>query len=143
MYRRGIPGLLLASILAAGAPARAQSTSCADCPTTNGELSIRNDTGSTLHYRIRWGSHPWHDITLPTGHIETHTYPLDAQRRAPAPVIRVDADMNPGRTDFREKELDFGAVEHLGYPQPGQRGSPVRYSFFIGRDRILGLERQR
>src|SRR5437763_1743996 len=104
--------LLAATIFlssASSAPRQDVGTSCADCPNYNGAFSIENQTGVSIAYQMRWGErHPWKQFVLPTGHIETHTYPLgeDRGKKIPIPLVRFD----PGGGPSIEYQMDFYAV---------------------------------
>jgi hypothetical protein len=88
-------------------------SSQADLPSLQGEFRISNNTGQTIHYMVRWGNEPWKKITLQSGHWERHWYPLDAQRRAPAPQVRFDGvAQNHRRWTYT---LEFYAVGYQGY----------------------------
>src|SRR4051794_19629588 len=66
--------------------------SCADCPNLSGAFSIDNQTHITLPYQVKWGKdRDWKAFTLAAGHTMTHSYPLDGNRKAPAPYIRFDS----------------------------------------------------
>lgn len=137
---------IVAIMLATAIEAHAQiATSCADCPTSEGVFTITNNTGLTLHYKVKWGNKGnWADakeITLNSGSTERHSHTLDANRRAPTPYIHVDVDVTAAK-EFENGKLEFGDVDHVGYPHPGTHGEPVHYSFFVGKDRKLGLARQ-
>lgn len=113
-------------------------TSCADCPNYSGAFSISNDTGQTIKYQYRWGSkHPWKRMTLATGHIETHSYPLgeDPHARVPAPCVRFDDLANDGRVTPREYHMRFYAVGYAGYGAKVNSTKPKRYFFRYAPDR--------
>jgi hypothetical protein len=133
-------------MLAAPVPSHAQTaTSCADCKTSGGAFSITNNTGLTIHYKVKWGTKgSWENanqIVLKSGFTETHSHALDGNNKAPAPYIHLDADVTAAK-DFRDAKLKFGQIDHVGYPHPGTHGQPVSYSFFVGDDKKLGLARQ-
>lgn len=107
-------------------------TSCADCPNYSGAFSISNDTGQTIKYQYRWGSnHPWKGMTLLTGHVETHSYPLGENPRAqvPTPYVRFDNLANDGRVTFTEYRMHFYAVGYAGYGPKVNKTEPKRYFF--------------
>lgn len=125
-------GLGLTTLNTVGLRAEEIGTSCADCPNYSGAFSIRNDTGQTIKYQYRWGNtHDWKRMTLASGHIETHSYPLGENPHAqvPTPYVRFDDTANDGRTTFREYKIGFFAVGYAGYGPTVNRTQPKRYVF--------------
>ena len=129
--------LALAVMLLAQIAAPAQEPlgySCADCPSYSGEFSIENTTGVTIHYQVRWGNkHPWKNITLESGHIMKHSYPLgdNPQKAVPTPYVRFDRIGGDGyKFTAQEYRMEFYPVGYAGYG-PGQRykTEPKRYVF--------------
>jgi hypothetical protein len=149
IMRRSVNWIAAAVLLMGVCPVRSEAestaSSCADCTTSNAEFTIKNNTSFTIHYKVKWGEKgDWknaNEITLPAGLTETHSHALDGNRKAPPPYIRVDADVTAG-VDFRETELKFGAVDHVGFPKPGHQGEPVHYFFFVDHGKTLALARE-
>jgi hypothetical protein len=139
--RQAFYALSLALVL--GAPTIAFSeevgTSCADCPNYSGAYSIQNSTGATINYQYRWGNrHPWKSMSLPSGRIETHSYPLGENRNAgaPTPYVRFDRIGGDGRTYTpQEYRMGFYAVGYAGYGPTVNRTQPKRYYFEYAADR--------
>jgi hypothetical protein len=112
-------------------------TSCADCPNYRGAFSIENQTGVTIRYQVRWGdNHPWKSISLNSGSIETHSYPLGENRngRAPAPYVRFDRIGGDGRFTPKEYHMPFHAVGYAGYGPRTNNATPKQYYFKYGPD---------
>lgn len=104
--RRMAAAILLASFAASSAAiADDASTSCADCPQTNGEFTIKNNTSMTINYKVKWGEKgDWskaNQLTLTPGQTERHSHGLDGNGRAPTPRIRLDIDTT-GNNNFQE-----------------------------------------
>jgi hypothetical protein len=136
----------LALVLTASLIARGQErvgTSCADCPNYSGAFSIENETGVTIRYQVKWGDqHPWKPITLNSGHIETHSYPLGENRngRAPTPYVRFDKIGGDGKFTPQEFRMEFYAVGYAGYGARTNNTGPKKYYFKYAPDgRMLDL----
>jgi hypothetical protein len=116
-------------------------TSCADCPNLQGEFSIENETGVTIHYQVRWGTnHAWKSMTLETGHVMTHSHPLDDNGRAPSPWIRFDGIGGDNAFTPKEYHVAFHAVGYAGYGPAENKATPKRYAFEYAADhRTLNL----
>ena len=113
-------------------------TSCADCPNYSGAFSIENQTGVTIRYEVRWGSnHQWKPISLSTGLIETHRYPLGDNKsaRVPTPYVRFDRIGGDGHFTPQEYRMHFYAVGYAGYGPATNNTQPKRYYFKYGPDR--------
>jgi len=113
-------------------------TSCADCANYRGAFSIENETGVTIRYQVKWGdSHPWKSISLDSGRIETHSYPLGENRngRAPTPYVRFDRVGGDGRFTPMEYRMQFHAVGYAGYGSRANNTAPKKYYFKYGPDR--------
>jgi hypothetical protein len=121
----------LIALVPIAAPAQV-GTSCADCPNYSGAYSIENTTGTTVHYQYRWGDkHEWKKMTLRSGAIETHSYPLgeDPNKRVPTPYIRFDRIGGDNSVTFLEYRLQFHAVGYAGYGPKQNKTEPKRYVF--------------
>jgi hypothetical protein len=111
-------------------------TSCADCPNLRGAFSIENQTGVTINYQVKWGrNREWKSMSLNSGQIRTHSYPLDENAKAPAPYIRFDAVGGDGAFTAREYHLTFRAVGYAGYGPTPNRTTPKAYVFEYAADR--------
>lgn len=122
----------IATAIPAIANAGSIGTSCADCPNYSGAFSISNDTGQMIKYQYRWGNqHPWKRMTLATGHVETHSYPLgeDSHARVPTPYVRFDNLANDGRVTPKEYRMHFYAIGYPGYGAKANKTEPKRYVF--------------
>jgi hypothetical protein len=107
-------------------------TSCADCPDYKGAFSIENSTGVTIPYDYKWGSEgPWKRVSLRSGHTETHSYPLGANRsgRAPTPYVRFDRIGGDGRFTPKEYRMGFYAVGYAGFGANANNTQPKKYYF--------------
>lgn len=112
-------------------------TSCADCPNYSGAFSITNQTGVTIPYQYRWGNkHPWKSISLGSGRIETHTYPLGEDRNAkvPLPYVRFDRIGGDGRFTAQEYRMEFHAVGYAGFGPKANTTQPKKYFFKYAAD---------
>jgi hypothetical protein len=112
-------------------------TSCADCPNYSGAFSIENQTGVTIRYEVRWGeTHPWKPISLSSGSIETHSYPLGEHRNAkvPTPYVRFDRIGGDGRFTPKEYRMGFYAVGYAGFGPHTNNTQPKRYFFKYAAD---------
>jgi hypothetical protein len=112
-------------------------TSCADCPNYSGAFSIENQTGVTIRYQVKWGaSHAWREISLASGHIETHSYPLGDNRNAqvPTPYVRFDRIGGDGRFTPQEYRMQFYAIGYAGFGPRTNSTQPKRYFFNYGPD---------
>jgi len=138
-------GISLALVLTVPMITRGQDvgTSCADCANYSGAFSIENETGVTIRYQYRWGDkHPWKEMALASGRIETHTYPLGENRntRVPTPFIRFDRIGGDHQFTAREYRVEFFAVGYSGYGARTNRAEPKRYYFKYAADgRTLDL----
>jgi hypothetical protein len=128
----------LALVSTAPMIARGQvGTSCADCPNYSGAFSIENQTGVTVPYQVRWGNkHPWQNISLASGRIETHRYPLGDNKNAkvPTPYVRFDSIGGDGRFTAKEYRMEFYAVGYAGYGPQANTVQPKRYFFKYAAD---------
>jgi len=133
-------GVKLAVVLTGATIAHGQErvgTSCADCPNYNGAFSIENSTGVTIPYEYKWGdNHPWKRMSLRSGQIETHSYPLGDNRngRAPRPYVRFDRIGGDGRYTPKEYHMEFHAIGYSGYGPKANNTQPKRYYFKYGAD---------
>jgi hypothetical protein len=110
-------------------------TSCADCPNLRAEFSIENKTGVTIRYQVRWGdNHQWKPISLESGHIERHWYPLNESGRAPSPHVRYDKVGGDGAVTWQEFHVQFHAVGYAGYGPNANHAGPKKYYFEYGAD---------
>jgi len=144
--------LVVAVMLLAQTGAQAQErvgVSCADCPSYKGAFSIKNDTGVTIFYQVRWGNkHPWQKMTLESGHTMTHSYPLgeNPNQAAPTPYVRFDRIGGDGNNfTAQEYRMEFYAVGYTGYGA-GQRykTEPKRYVFrYAANGRDLDIKAMR
>lgn len=133
--------LLPAALILTAAPfARTEErvgTSCADCPNYTGAFSIENETGVTIPYEYKWGeNHPWKRMTLRSGQIETHSYPLGENRagRVPTPLVRFDRIGGDGRYTPKEYRMEFYAIGYAGFGPRANNTQPKRYYFKYGTD---------
>jgi hypothetical protein len=138
-------GAMAALIALAPIAAPAQvGTSCADCPNYSGAFSIENTTGITIHYEYRWGDkHAWKKMTLGSGHIETHSYPLgeDRNKKVPTPYVRFDRIGGDGKVTFQEYQVEFHAVGYAGFGPKQNKTEPKRYVFrYAANGRDLDLK---
>ena len=129
---------VLTLLLAVTAGAQDVGTSCADCPNYSGAFSIENSTGVTIHYQVKWGeSRPWKSITLNTGQVETHSYPLgeDPHAKVLIPYVRFDRIGGDGKYTPQEYRMHFFAVGYAGYGPGRANTKPKAYYFQYGADR--------
>jgi hypothetical protein len=76
-----------------------------------GMFSVRNPTGATIRYSVRWGSDgDWERHTLAPGQASRHWYKLDRNDRAPAPYVRFDNTGGDGRVTFTTYHMKFRKV---------------------------------
>ena len=121
-------------------------TSCADCPDYSGAFSIENTTGTTIRYQYRWGDqHDWKPMTLGSGRVETHRYPLgdDPHKRVPTPYVRFDRIGGDSAVTMKEYKMQFYAVGYAGYGPARNKAEPKRYVFLYaanGRDLDIKLK---
>jgi hypothetical protein len=131
--------LSLAVLLTApaiGASQERTGTSCADCPDLRAAFSIENASGVTLHYQVKWGrDRVWKSMTLNSGLIMTHSHPLDANGKAPAPYIRYDSVGGDGGFTAREYHVKFHAIGYAGYGPAANRSTAKEYVFRFAADR--------
>jgi hypothetical protein len=112
--------------------AESVGTSCADCPNYAGAYSIENTTGVTIGYQFRWGDkNPWKSISLASGRVETHRYPLGDNRnaRVPTPYIRFDRVAGDANYTAKEYRMEFYAIGYPGYGPKDNKTEPKRYVF--------------
>jgi len=121
-------------------------TSCDDCPHYSGAYSIENNTGTTIHYQYRWGdTHEWKRMTLASGAVETHSYPLgeDPHMRVPTPYVRFDRIGGDNNVTFKEYKMEFYAIGYAGYGPKKNQTQPKRYVFrYAANGRDLDLRAQ-
>lgn len=114
-------------------PARSQDvgTSQADLPSFAAAFSIENNTGSTIHYQVRWGTRRgWKPMILHSGRIMKHTYPLGTNPSARVPIPYVHFLTIPGIVQSaKECHMRFHAVGYAGYGAPENTARPKRYYF--------------
>ncbi len=106
--------------------------SCADCPNYSGAFSIENTTGAVVNYQYRWGNqHPWKRMSLASGRIETHKYPLGEgpNRKVPTPYVRFDRIGGDSAVTMQEYRMKFHAVGYPGFGPSKQVTEPERYVF--------------
>ena len=136
-------GMLAISVPVASPADQQIGVSCADCPNYSGAYSIENTTGVTIYYSYRWGDrHPWKQMTLASGHVETHSYPLGENKSAkvPTPFVRFDYVAGDHRYTPREYRMSFYAVGYAGYGPGVNTTQPKRYFFKFSPDgRTLDL----
>jgi len=133
--------LVLTSPLALTNPPAAHSqqvgTYTSDEPSYRAAFSIENNTGATIHYQVKWGKkHAWKSITLPSGSVENHTYPLgsDPTAKAPAPYVRFDKIAGDGNYTPQQYHMRFHATGYAGYGGQPNDTQPKRYFFQYGAD---------
>jgi hypothetical protein len=125
-----------------GARSENVGTSCEDCVTTSGAFSLTNETGSTVHYSVKWGSgSDWKKITLENGRVETHSHSLDGNGRAPTPYVQFDKVLNDGKVTDKEYKMEFAQISSGGFGPARPRPQPMRYKFVHKGDRILDIVR--
>lgn len=127
--------LVLASSLVLITPPAAYSdeheptgTSQADLPNYRAAFSIENDTGVTIEYQARWGKrNSWKSMTLPSGSVMKHTYPLgeNPTAKVPAPYVRFNDDNGTPK----EYHLDFYAIGYAGFGPETNDTQPKQYFF--------------
>jgi hypothetical protein len=129
--------LSLALVMTSAIAARSQErvgTSCADCPNRSGAFSIENQTGVTISYQVKWGeSHPWKSITLASGRVETHSYPLE-NGKALTPYVRFDRIGGDGAFTPKEYRMGFYAIGYAGFGAKPNNSSPKKYFFKFAAD---------
>jgi hypothetical protein len=124
--------IILAFGIASPTVARSESvgTSCADCPSYKGAFSLENTTGVTVKYQVKWGSsRQWKSMTLESGKIMTHSYPLDDAGQAPVPYVRFDKIGGDSSYTAQEYEMDFRKVGYAGYGARPNTSGPKPYVF--------------
>src|SRR2546423_8146505 len=112
-------------------------TSQADLPNYSGAFSIENTTGVSIPYQYRWGEHnQWKSLTLASGKVETHNYPLGSDRngKVPTPYIRFDRIGGDKAFTGQEYRIEFHAVRYAGYGSKQNQAEPKRYVFRYGPD---------
>lgn len=139
-------GSMMAALIAL-MPMAAQAqigTSCADCPNYSGAYSIENATGITIRYQYRWGNkQEWKEMTLRSGAVEIHYYPLgeDPKKMVPTPYIRFDRIGGDNQVTIQEYRMQFYAVGYAGYGPRQNKTEPKRYIFrFAANGRDLELK---
>jgi hypothetical protein len=138
--KQAMSALSLSLVLNTPIIVRAQErvgTSCADCPNYSGAFSIENQTGVMIRYQVRWGDkHPWKSISLNSGQVETHSYPLGENRngKAPTPYVRFDGIGGDGRFTPKEYRMEFYAIGYAGYGPKANNTTPKKYFFKYAAD---------
>src|SRR5262245_41292433 len=136
-------GLFALSVPGTSPADERSGVSCADCAKYSGAYSIENTTGVTIYYSYRWGDqHPWKQMTLPSGRVETHSYPLgeNPSARVPTPFVRFDYIAGDHRYTPREYRMSFYSVGYAGYGARANTAQPKRYFFKFSPDgRTLAL----
>ena len=101
-----------------------------------GAFSLRNGTGVTIRYQVRWGDGEWQRKILESGYTLTHRHPLDASQRAPTPYVRFDRFGGDSAYTEKEYRMEFRAV--------GPRGGTAKpYAFRYAADgRNLDIKSQ-
>jgi hypothetical protein len=137
--RKAVTLAVAAAMACLVTPARAEGSndeklgvSCADCPNYVGAFSIENTTGAVVNYQYRWGNqHPWKRMSLASGRIETHKYPLgeDPNRKVPTPYVRFDRIGGDSAVTMQEYRMKFHAVGYAGYGPSKSVTEPERYVF--------------
>jgi hypothetical protein len=103
-------------------------TSCADCGTpSRGAFSIGNDTGSTIHYSIKWGNGDWQKLTVANGYRTTSAHELNGNDQ---PYVRFDYILN-----------DNQVTEKVFHVESSQTAEPMRYKF-VTHGQTLGLMKE-
>lgn len=121
-------------------------TSQADLPNYRGAYSIENKTGVTISYDYRWGNKSeWKKMTLKSGAIETHWYPLgeDRNKKVPLPYVRFDRIGGDNGVTLKEYRMEFHAIGYAGYGPRENKSEPMRYVFRYaanGRDLDLNVK---
>jgi len=125
--------LVITTAIAAGSQERV-GTSCADCPSNSGAFSIENQTGVTVNYQVKWGeSRPWKSISLASGRVETHSYPLE-NGKAPTPYVRFDRIGGDGAFTPKEYRMGFYSIGYAGFGARANNSGPKKYFFKYGPD---------
>jgi hypothetical protein len=137
--REMIWAVCLALPLAVSTAALAENvgTSQADLANYAGAFSIENTTGVTIPYSYRWGDkHPWKSMSLASGHVETHSYPLgqDPNAKVPTPYVRFDRIGGDQNYTAKEYRMEFYAIGYAGYGPKKANTEPKRYVFRYGPD---------
>ena len=128
----GVAVAAVMTLAPVAASAEQTGTSCADCPSYSGAFSVENNTGRTIHYEYRWGeNHPWKKMSLASGIVETHSYPLgdDVHGRAPVPFVRFDRIGGDNGVTWREYRMQFHAVGYAGFGPAQNRARAKPYVF--------------
>jgi hypothetical protein len=148
MTRSSTTAFAIAAFLAAvAAPVASRSepigTSCADCPNYKGAFSLENSTGVPINYMMRWGNkNAWKRITLQSGKVMTHSYPLGEDRHAkvPTPYVRFDRIGGDNAVTPQEYRMQFYAVGYAGFGPNVNRTQPKRYAFAYSGGRNLDIK---
>lgn len=126
-------GAMAALIVLVPIAAPAQiGVSQADLPSYRGAYSIENKTGVTIPYEYRWGNKgEWKKMSLRSGAVETHWYPLgdDRNKKVPTPYIRFDRVGGDNSVTFQEYKMQFYAIGYAGYGPRENKTEPKRYVF--------------
>jgi hypothetical protein len=91
----------------------AVGTSQADLPSYSATFSIKNHTGATIAYQVRWGNGSWKSISLANGHVETHRYSIGADVNAGAP--QPSARFENGQGSTKTYNVAFNTVGYAGF----------------------------
>jgi hypothetical protein len=138
-------GIVLAFVLTSPTIALSESgTSCADCPSYHAAFSITYDTGVAIPYQYKWGEKaPWHNTTLESGRVNTHSWPLGEDKHAKihAPYVRFDKIGGDPQFEEQDYRMEFYAVGYAGYGPNKDNTEPKKYYFKWDGNNLLLLAR--
>lgn len=106
-----------------------------------GAFSIKNDTGITLYYYVRWGDDGvWKLKRLDSGQALRHRHTLDWKNQAPSPSVKFDRIGGDNRTSLQIQKMGFYKVVAPGFDPMNRNTKSKRYVFRFaanGRDLYL------
>jgi hypothetical protein len=125
--------LALAQTIATTAHSEQIGTSCADCSSSNkAAFSLRNKTGVTIKYQVKWGNGQWKSFTLEDGYTYTHSYALNDNGEFSSPYVRYDRI--GGDSGYTEKAWPMGVNQVGSGGYGGRRSEPKKYYFEYAAD---------
>jgi hypothetical protein len=134
------------AVLPISAHAEKMGSTCSDCASYSGAYSIENTTGVTIRYQYRWGSSgAWKSMTLASGMVETHSYPIGGNKKntAPTPYVRFDRLGGDKVVTWKDYRMEFYAVGYAGYTPASKanKTQPKKYVFrYAANGRDLDLK---
>jgi len=69
-----------------------------------GSFVVNNPTNGKINYEMKWGGGEWKQYTLEPGERRFHSFTLSVHGEVPAPRVRYDADLAPGKILLKEFE---------------------------------------